>query len=63
MDEGQLSAFLAPLFTVLFLAGVGLIARLILWRIPEGRLKRVLTWPPDPSGKAILLRPRSSRRA
>jgi hypothetical protein len=47
MGQNELSSLLAPILTAIALLGVGLIARAILKRIPEGRVKRVLSWPPD----------------
>jgi hypothetical protein len=52
MSDSYLSAFLAPIVTLGFVAIVGLIARAILKRIPDGKVKSILNWPPDPSAKA-----------
>jgi hypothetical protein len=46
MAQSEWTAFLAPFFTIIVVAGVGVVARVILKRLPEGRLKRVLSWPP-----------------
>lgn len=45
MSDSYLSALLAPL-VIMVLAGVfGFMAKAVLKRLPEGRLKRILGWP------------------
>jgi uncharacterized membrane protein len=45
MAQNELSALLGPIFVAFCLVAVGFIGRSILRRIPEGRLKRFLSWP------------------
>jgi hypothetical protein len=51
MSDSQLSALLAPFLALVFGGIVALIARAILRRMPEGKLKRILSWPPEASSK------------
>ena len=44
MSPTFLSLLLRPFFNVLLFLGAAVLARVILRFIPEGRLKRLLTW-------------------
>jgi hypothetical protein len=51
MTDSQVWSFIAPFFMLAVAVIVGFIAKAILKRIPEGRVKRILSYPPDESSK------------